>query len=67
MERFMAAKFTRLTQKTSILWQQVAERVTLPATVSVSGDFQKSEYTFVYTYTHSVSSYLGTKIWGKVA
>jgi len=51
MGRFTAAKFTRLTQKTAILWQQVAEKVTLPATVSNSGDFRKSGYTFVYTYT----------------
>jgi hypothetical protein len=51
MERFMAAKFTRLTQKTAILWQQVAEKATLPATVSASSDLQKSGYTFVYTYT----------------
>ena len=29
----------------------MAEKATLPATVSAIGDFRKSGYTFVYTYT----------------
>jgi hypothetical protein len=36
----------------------MAEKATLSATVSASGDFRKSGYTFVYTYTQPPLSWL---------